>query len=147
MHFLANLLPLLTLALTTQYANGTPLQRSTGPTCKTFKVPITANAQNQIINLPANTNLSAGIGPILNAGLSQLETGLGNLLGSLTGVSGTYEINMKYCTPEKVVASRAKTVQVSGVFCAMERQRMRGHETLILPNGRPFSISSYSLPF
>jgi len=87
--------------------------RTSGPTCTTFKVPITANAQNKAFNIPASYDLSQGVGPILNSVLAGVETALGNLLGGLILTSGTYNINMKYCEPEVTVASRAKTIQVS----------------------------------
>lgn len=106
----STLLPLVGLALAT--SPNELAQRSSGPTCKTFKVPITASAKNKVFNIAADADdLQGGIGSVLNSVLSQVETGLGNLLGGLILTSGTYKINMKYCTPEVTVASRKNTVQ------------------------------------
>lgn len=106
----STLLPLVGLALAT--SPNELAQRSSGPTCKTFKVPITASAKNKVFNIAADADdLQGGIGSVLNSVLSQVETGLGNLLGGLILTSGTYKINMKYCIPEVTVSSRKNTVQ------------------------------------
>lgn len=121
----ALLLPLIgqALAATSELA-----ERTSGPSCTTFKVSISAIAKNQVINVAADSeDLKSGVGSILNSALAQVETGTGNILGGLTSTKGDYKINMKYCIPEKTIASRKKTIQFLAhpgkkISCAKCRQ-------------------------
>lgn len=89
-----------------------PSRRTTGPSCTTFKVPITASAQNsKILAGPSTTDPTSLLGQLTNAFIAGGETALGNYLGGPTEVKGTYSINMMYCQPEVYNAKRAKTLQ------------------------------------
>lgn len=91
-----------------------PSRRTTGPSCTTFKVPITASAQNsKILAGPSTTDPTSLLGQLTNAFIAGGETALGNYLGGPTEVKGTYSINMMYCQPEVYNAKRAKTLQCS----------------------------------
>jgi hypothetical protein len=114
MRFAASLLSFVGLAMaaTIPLDGQRSLERRSGPTCTTFKVPITASAQNTVINLPPNYDANSNpLGQLTNSIEGSGETILGNVLGDLILTSGTYNINMQYCVPEVYNASRADTLQ------------------------------------
>lgn len=82
------------LTLLTSLATSTPLEKRE-PTCTDLTIPVTISANNALLG-----------------GIS-----LGGLLGSLLTivfgllVSGTFNINARYCEPEVFVASRQNTIQ------------------------------------
>jgi hypothetical protein len=95
-----------------QQDESSTLSRRAGPKCTTFKVPISASAQNRKVILPPNFDATSNpLGQLLNSIEASGETGLGNVLGDAILTSGTYQINMQYCVPEVYNKSRADTLQ------------------------------------
>lgn len=112
MHSAARILSLAFAALATASTSPPHLRRTSGPSCHSFKVPITASAMNSEVVAPFNGgDPSLLLGQLSTAFLASGESALGNFLGGGRNVSGTYNINMLYCKPEKHDAERAKSLQ------------------------------------